>query len=75
MQENTFQAFLLTILAGLSTAIGGLLVISFGSPTFKSLGKMLSFSSGVMLYISFVDMFAGKKFFFFFFFFFSINFN
>lgn len=65
MEDNrgplVFNAMMLTIFAGLSTAIGGIFVIVFGAPTFSKLGKMLSFSSGVMLYISFVDMFADAS--------------
>ena len=46
----------LTTLAGLSTALGGLIVIYLGSPSFTKLGHMLSFSAGVMLFISFIDL-------------------
>ena len=45
-----------TFVAGLSTAIGGLIVIFNGQPTFTKLGHMLSFSTGVMLYLSFMDL-------------------
>lgn len=42
--------------AGLSTALGGLVVVALGRPSPHALGHMLSFSSGVMLFISFVDL-------------------
>jgi zinc transporter ZupT len=44
------------LLVGLSTALGGIIVITFGKPSFARLGHMLSFSSGVMLFISFADL-------------------
>ncbi len=53
---NAAMAMLLTLFAGLSTALGGLIVVVFGSPSPAFLGHTLSFSSGVMLMISFVDL-------------------
>jgi zinc transporter, ZIP family len=35
---------------------GGLFVILNGSPTIEKLGHMMSFSAGVMLFISFMDL-------------------
>jgi len=57
--EGALLAMLLTIISGLSTGIGGLLVVSYGKPTFTKLGHMLSFSAGVMTYISFMDLLPG----------------
>jgi ZIP family zinc transporter len=51
-----WNAFLLATISGMSTAIGGLLVIFFGAPSATKLGIMLSASCGVMLYISFMDL-------------------
>ena len=54
--SNIVNALLLTTLAGLSTALGGLVVVMFGHPSNNKLGHMLSFSAGVMLFISFIDL-------------------
>ena len=57
MQFNNFlTAMIWTTISGLSTAIGGIVVYLFGEPNYKTLGKMLSFSAGVMIYVSFVDI-------------------
>jgi ZIP family zinc transporter len=61
MEENIFIAFLLTIFAGLSTGIGSLLTF-FGKGRNKSmLSLALGFSAGVMIYISFVELFQRSK--------------
>lgn len=54
-------AFLLTLLAGLSTGIGSF--IAFISKDFnpKFLAVSLGFSAGVMIYVSFVELFAQAK--------------
>lgn len=50
-------ALVLSTLAGLSTGLGGILVVLMGrAPSKRAMGHMLSFSSGVMLFISFVDL-------------------
>lgn len=36
--------------------VGGLLVLFYGNPSASKLGHLLSFSAGVMLYISFMDL-------------------
>jgi ZIP family zinc transporter len=54
-------AFLLTILAGLSTSIGGLLAFTAKKIDKKLLSLFLGFSAGVMIYISFVDIFQKSK--------------
>ena len=54
--SNAMMALLLTTLSGLSTGLGGLLLYLEDEPDFKRLGHLLSFASGVMLYISFMDM-------------------
>lgn len=55
--ENVFLAFLLTMLAGLSTGIGSVIALFSKkySPIFLS--GSLGFSAGVMIYISFVEIF------------------
>eukprot|EP01120_Amphizonella_sp_Union-15-10_P013224 TRINITY_DN6112_c0_g1_i2.p1 TRINITY_DN6112_c0_g1~~TRINITY_DN6112_c0_g1_i2.p1 ORF type:complete len:292 (-),score=36.96 TRINITY_DN6112_c0_g1_i2:22-897(-) len=52
------NALLISTFSGLSTGIGGLLVLLYGKPSVTKLGHLLSFSSGVMIYISFVDLLA-----------------
>lgn len=59
--ENVLFAFGLTLLAGLATGIGS--VISLVSRTInpKFLAGSLGFSAGVMIYVSFVDIFIKAK--------------
>eukprot|EP00128_Syssomonas_multiformis_P005688 Colp12_sorted_trinity150504_noHs@10610 len=54
--DHGMVAMLLTLMAGLATGLGGVVVILTGKSSIKSLGPMLSFAAGVMLYISFVDL-------------------
>jgi len=61
MENNVILAFLLTILAGLSTGIGSLLTF-FGRGKNKSgLSLALGFSAGVMLYISFAELYPQSR--------------
>ncbi|KAL7719094.1 Zinc transporter [Entamoeba marina] len=57
--QSFLIAMLCTTVAGLSTAIGGIVVYLTGEPDYKKLGKMLSFSAGVMVYVSFIDILQG----------------
>jgi len=50
-------AFLLTFIAGISTAVGGLVVLFTKVTNKKFLSACLSFSAGVMLYLSFAELF------------------
>jgi zinc transporter, ZIP family len=50
-------AFLLTLFAGLSTGIGGLLAFHKKASSKKFLTFALGFSAGVMIYVSFVEIF------------------
>lgn len=50
-------AFAICLFAGLSTALGGLLVALQRRPSERFLAASLGFSAGVMLYISFVELF------------------
>lgn len=50
-------AFALTLIAGLSTAIGGLLALFAKKTNKRFLSISLGFSAGVMIYISFIEMF------------------
>jgi len=55
MSDITF-AFLLTIIAGTATGIGGLVILFSKRASKKFLSICLSFSAGVMLYISFGEI-------------------
>jgi len=54
--NNIGFAFLLTILAGLSTGIGGAIAYFIKKPKMIYLGFFLGFSAGVMIYISFMEL-------------------
>lgn len=54
--ENIWLAIGLTIFAGLSTGIGGLIVLLCKRTNAKLLSVALGFSAGVMIYISFVEL-------------------
>ena len=51
----------LTLFAGLSTGIGGLIVFMFNKTNQKILPVALGFSAGVMIYVSFVELFAQTR--------------
>lgn len=58
MDTNTvIIAFLLTLFAGLSTGIGGLLTFFVNRKNTWFLSLSLGFSAGVMIYVSFIDLF------------------
>ncbi|NMA93212.1 MAG: zinc transporter ZupT [Clostridiales bacterium] len=54
-------AFSLTLFAGLATGIGGALAILTSRTNTKFLSLSLGFSAGVMIYISFVDIFPKAQ--------------
>ena len=54
-------AFALTLFAGLSTSIGGALSILTKKTNTKFLSIALGFSAGVMIYVSFVEIFPKSK--------------
>ncbi len=54
--ENIGIAFLYTLIAGLSTGIGGLIAFFTKQTNTKFLSVVLGFSAGVMIYISFVEL-------------------
>lgn len=56
MIENVHLAFLFTILAGLSTAIGSSIAYFIKKPKFSYLSFLMGFSAGVMIYVSFVEL-------------------
>ena len=49
-------AFSLTLIAGLSTGIGGIIAIIIKNRNYKFLSLFLGISAGVMIYVSFVEM-------------------
>lgn len=54
-------AFLLTFLAGLSTSIGSALAFFAKKTNTKFLAVSLGFSAGVMIYVSFVEIFVKSR--------------
>ena len=57
VMNDVFFAFLLILIAGLATGVGGLVVLLSKTTNTKFLAICLSFSAGVMLYISFAEIF------------------
>lgn len=54
-------AFMLTLFAGLSTGIGSALAFFTKRTNTKFLSVSLGFSAGVMIYVSFVEIFFKAK--------------
>ncbi len=61
MNEHLLFAFLLTLFAGLSTGIGSLIAFFSKRTNRTFLSIALGFSSGVMIYVSFVEIFAKAR--------------
>ncbi len=61
MSENFYFAMGLTILAGLSTGIGSLIALLSKRFNPKILVISLGFSAGVMIYVSFVEIFVKAR--------------
>lgn len=59
MTDNFLMAFLLTAFAGLSTGIGSSLAFFTKRTNTKLLSYVLGFSAGVMIYVSFVEIFPA----------------
>ena len=57
--EIIIQAFLLTLFAGLSTGIGSSLAFFTKRTNTKLLSYVLGFSAGVMIYVSFIELFPS----------------
>lgn len=55
--EHILFGLMLTTIAGLSTGIGGLFVFFYRKSSAKVLSFVLGFSAGVMIYVSFVEIF------------------
>jgi len=58
MNDNVLFAFALTLGAGLSTGIGSALGLFVKQTNYKVLSVAMGFSAGVMLYISFTELFT-----------------
>lgn len=61
MEHNFWWAFLLTLFAGLSTGIGSAIGIFVKRTNFKILSFAMGFSAGVMIYISFTELFVEGR--------------
>lgn len=61
MENNLLFAFLLTLFAGLSTGIGSALAFFTNKSNTKFLSTALGFSAGVMIYVSFVEIFPEAR--------------
>ncbi|MCD7898821.1 MAG: zinc transporter ZupT [Bacteroides sp.] len=61
MEQNFLTAFLLTLFAGLATGIGSLIALLAKTTNKKFLSFSLGLSAGVMIYVSFVEMFAQAQ--------------
>ena len=59
--NNIMLAFLLTLIAGLSTGIGSLIAFFAKKTNKKFLSISLGFSAGVMIYVSFIEIFQKAK--------------
>ena len=55
---DVISPFILSFIAGMATGLGGLIVLFLGELTDDLMGLSLAFASGVMLVISFLDLFA-----------------
>ncbi len=56
MMNQVITAFLISLAAGLATSIGGVLAFILKKDNMKALALGLSFSAGVMIYISFMEI-------------------
>jgi ZIP family zinc transporter len=61
MHENFWLAFGLTLLAGLSTGIGSAIALLARRTNTRFLSFSLGFSAGVMLYVSFIEIFPKAQ--------------
>lgn len=60
MSQEVLIAFLLTLFAGLSTGIGSAIAFFAKRTNTSFLSLSLGFSAGVMIYVSFVELFASS---------------
>ncbi len=55
---DIISPFILSLVAGMATGLGGLIVLIIGEITDDLMGLALAFAAGVMLVVSFLDLFA-----------------
>ncbi len=55
---NILIPILLSLIAGSATTLGGLIVLKFGDVSDRKMGFMMGFAGGVMLVVSFLDLYA-----------------
>lgn len=60
-QTNVIFAFLLTLIAGLSTGIGSLMVLLTRKTNNRILSLSLGFSAGFMIYVSMIELFQEAR--------------
>ncbi len=61
MDINMILSICLATLAGLSTGIGGLISVLFKRTNTKVISIMLGFSAGIMIYISFIELYQESQ--------------
>jgi ZIP family zinc transporter len=59
--QEVIWAFLLTLFAGLSTGVGSVIALLTRKTNHRFLSFALGFSAGVMVYVSFVEIFAKAR--------------
>jgi ZIP family zinc transporter len=59
--DGIFGAFLLSLVAGLATGVGGLLVLALGKVSDRVVSSSMGFASGVMLLVSFNNLFLEAE--------------
>lgn len=55
---NFLIPIILSLIAGSATGIGGLIVLKFGDISNRKMGFLLGFAGGVMLVVSFIELYA-----------------
>eukprot|EP01099_Mayorella_cantabrigiensis_P003269 TRINITY_DN2535_c0_g1_i1.p1 TRINITY_DN2535_c0_g1~~TRINITY_DN2535_c0_g1_i1.p1 ORF type:complete len:313 (-),score=52.54 TRINITY_DN2535_c0_g1_i1:228-1076(-) len=58
--EHAFWALILTLLGAFSTCLGGFLIVTQKNLSFRTLGFMEGLSAGVMISLSFFDLWPGS---------------
>lgn len=59
--EQIIYSLCLALFAGITTGIGGLMVLILKKTNIKLLSVMLGFSAGIMIYISFIEIFQESQ--------------
>ncbi len=61
MESNVLFAFSLTLFAGLATGLGSIIALLKKNQSTKFLSGALGFSAGVMIYVSFIEIFSKAR--------------